>query len=89
MDQEKPDGWIPEDAALKTSLVDGMAHFFSDHQYLVTEMNMLKKRVRRLQSIDCRTDAAAYEECVDHILHGVERHATFSRIFAELKKENS
>ena len=88
MDQEQPHGWIPEAAELKTSLVLGMAHFYSSHQHLVSEMNLLKSRVRRLQSLDCRSNAAACEECVDHILHGVEKRATFNRIYAELKEEN-
>jgi len=89
MEQEQSQCWIPEDFEFKASLVDGMAHFFSDHQYLVNELNLLKSRIRRLQSFDCRIDASAYTECVDHILHGVQERASFNRIYLALKEENA
>lgn len=89
IDLEKPPNWIPNAAEFKTSLVDGMAHFLSDHQYLVSEMNLLKSRVRRLLTLECRRDSKAYRECVEHILSGVENRAVFNRIYLKLKEENS
>ncbi len=86
--QKQPHGWIPEETEFDTSLVDGMAHFFSDHQYLVSEMNLLKSRVRRLRSRDCRRSDTAYTECVDHILHGVAERASFNQIYMALREED-
>jgi len=89
IEKEESQGWIPEKAEFNLALVEGMAHFFSDHQHLVSEINLLKSRVRRLQSLDCRKGATAYTECVDHIIRGVEKRASFHRVYMELKEQNT
>lgn len=89
MEKDQPQGWIPEEIEFKSSLVNAMSHFYSDHQPLVSKLNMLRTQVRRLQSLDCRKNLAAFEVCVNHILQGEEKQSTFDRIYSELKEEDA
>ena len=76
--------WLPPETSFDAALIGELGHFFSDYQHQIRTLEMTRRTVNLLTSVDSATDPDAYDQLVQLLLEGPGRDRSPSPILAQL-----
>lgn len=84
IEEHKKSDWVPPENMFEPTLLNDLGHFFSDYQHQIKTLEMIRRTVNLLRSIDRSKDPEAHRQLVKRLAKHTERNVLTHRIMEQL-----
>lgn len=82
--EHKNNDWVPPENMFEPTLLNDLGHFFSDYQHQIKTLEMIRRTVNLLRSLDPSQDPETHSQLVKRLAKNTERNELTNRIMEQL-----